>query len=444
MKRHYSAADLFAFIEGNNEVVNVDDVSRHLERCSKCAALLDDLKAFGRFVGEAIRWIDAERATGEPLPISGLLGDSERLTGEAAVAEEVVTELMSLPVESWPAYFREHPAIRTEGLIRRLIDEAVGELDREAEKSLVLLDHAEEAAAVLLGDASSEYRSEIRKNRANALRMLGRYDEALAEADRALMLAASSPTGAFAHAQAVYTRGAVLFKMGRLAEARESARDAADSFSEFGDLRRAIHARTLQAAAATEQGDIAYALAVYLMIRPQAQYLGDAATAARITANIAVGCLRVGRYSEAREYAEEARAEFQRLRVDAEVIRADWTLGAISIAVGARRKGLSRLTTAAAAFERLDMLADAGFVKLDIVEELLRGRRWSEAEAMARECAETFSKSGARLHLTKALAYLREAVERRHATPGLVQYVRTYVAADDPDRPFSPPFDPVS
>lgn len=114
---------------------------------------------------------------------------------------------------------------------QRLIDQAVGELDREAEKSLVLLDHAEEAATVLFGEVSSEYRSEIRKNRANALRMLGRYDEALAEADRALTLAASSSTGAFAHAQAVYTRGAVLFKMGSLAEARESAREAADSFS---------------------------------------------------------------------------------------------------------------------------------------------------------------------------------------------------------------------
>jgi hypothetical protein len=39
----------------------------------------------------------------------------------------------------------------------------------------------------------------------------------------------------------------------------------------------------------------------------------------------------------------------------------------------------------------------------------------------------------------RALEYLRRSVENRQATAETVRYVRTYVTADDPARPFDPP-----
>ena len=188
----------------------------------------------------------------------------------------------------------------------------------------------------------------------------------------------------------------------------------------------------------TEQGAFAEALQVHETILPHLERLGDVDAAARARANIAVAHLRLRQFDAALERARTARERYVALGLDEEVIRMDWALGAITIQLG-EESGVAQLAVAAAAFEHLDMSADAGFVKLDIVEELLRREEWMPAEFLAREAADTFARSGARLHLMTALAYLREAVRQREATPVLVQYVRTYLITDDPGRPFHPP-----
>ncbi len=85
------------------------------------------------------------------------------------------------------------------------------------------------------------------------------------------------------------------------------------------------------------------------------------------------------------------------------------------------------------------MLADAGFVKLALTEELLRLEQWDEAGMMAGQAAEAFAHAEAKLHLSAALAFLRQAVQQRSATLELVQYVRDCVKADEEERLFVPP-----
>ncbi|HYU25444.1 MAG TPA: hypothetical protein VEO74_09595, partial [Thermoanaerobaculia bacterium] len=94
---------------------------------------------------------------------------------------------------------------------------------------------------------------------------------------------------------------------------------------------------------------------------------------------------------------------------------------------------------AAAAFESRGMTADAGFVKLDVCEELLRRKEWIDAEVTARELARLFTAAHVTLASVRALHYLRRAVENRQATAEMVRYVRSYVTADDPARLFEPP-----
>jgi hypothetical protein len=85
------------------------------------------------------------------------------------------------------------------------------------------------------------------------------------------------------------------------------------------------------------------------------------------------------------------------------------------------------------------MFGDAAQVKLDITKELLLHRRWDEARIVAAEAADTFARNDSRLHLAAALAYLREAVAKRAATPELAIYVRAYFETDDPVAVFRPP-----
>ena len=439
MSRHYANAELLAYLDDNEEIVDLHAVAAHLDECARCAARLRDLQEFGALIRETATWVasdgDGESAA---LALDRFLRDAERLGGDNGAADRAFAELLAQPIESWETFLAGRRQSWTEALTRRIIDEAIRDLDRRPARTIALLDHAERVASAVHGDPADEYRSEIWKNRSNALRMLGRYDDALAAANAARASAEACNVGTFAYAQATYTRGIVLFKMGRYAEAHADAREAAFRLAEFGDVRRVIHARSLEAVALTEQGAFAEALQVHETILPHLERLGDVDAAARARANIAVAHLRLRQFDAALEFARTARERYVALGLDAEVIRMDWALGAIAIQRG-EDSGVAQLAVAAAAFERLDMLADAGFVKLDIVEEFLQREEWMSAEVLAREAADTFARSGARLHLITALAYLREAVRQREATPALVQYVRTYLITDDPGRPFHPP-----
>jgi len=437
---HYSTADLLAYLDEDTEVVDVAAVAVAVTSCATCAERLRDLEGLGRLIKGQDTWDEADGPVTQLPSIMHVLTESDRIAREKRLAERDFAALREEPFEMWSAYFLAHPEARTEGLARYIIGAAIAELDRRPAYALALLD-AVDAFAAELSDWHSqlECRSDAWKNRANALRMLGRYEEALDATVTAERFAKAIPTGAFLLAQIVYTRGTVLFKMGRFADAIVSARDASLRFAEYGDTARVIHARNLEAIALTEQGDVAEGLRVYLLIARQLEHGEDAQMAARVAENIAVAHRRLGAYNDARAYAHAAQEQYLKLGAASEIIRVDWTLGLIDLQTGETAAGLARLRTAAAAFETLDMVADAGFVKLALTEELLRIEEWSEAGMMAAQAAETFARAGAKLHLTTALSFLREAVQQRSATVELVQYVRDYVTADEEDRRFEPP-----
>lgn len=369
-----------------------------------------------------------------------MITEADRLAREKGAAEYDLAALMATPLETWPLYLAAHPSAATEALVRRIVDAAVAELERQPAGSLALLDAAD-SIAEHVNDQNGQFecRSEVWKNRANALRILGRYEEALSATVMAERFSEEIPTGGFMLAQIIYTRGTVLFKMGRFAETIQIARDASLSFAEYGDVKRVIHARNLEAIALTERGETAEGLRVYLLIANQLKQLDDPQMTARVTENIAVSHQHLGNYVEARTYAIAAQELYRALGAESEIIRAEWTLGAIDLLVGETDPGLARLRGAAASFEALGMLADAGFVKLALTEELLRLEELEEAEMMAGQAAEAFASAGAKLHLSAALAFLRQAVQQRSATLELVQYVRDYVKADEEERLFVPP-----
>jgi tetratricopeptide (TPR) repeat protein len=438
--RHYTTADLLAYLDENEDVVDVAAVAVAIASCATCVGRLHELQDFGRLVANDVTWKEVDVPTGQPPRIMDVLRDVDRVAREKRSAELDFKALIAEPLETWPAYFAAHPDAPTEGLVRRIMDAAIEELDRKPAYALELLDAADSIAERVNDQHGQlECRGEVWKNRANALRMLGRYEEALDATVTAERFAEDVPTGAFIHAQVIYTRGTVLFKMGRLADAITAARNASYRFAEYGDVKRVIHARNLEAIALTEQGETAEGLRVYLLIAQQLQQLDDPQMTARVTENIAVSHQHLGNYDEARVYAVAAQERYRELGAESEAIRAEWTLGAIDLLVGETQAGLVRLRGAARSFEALGMLADAGFVKLALTEELLRLEEWDEAGVMAGEAAKTFATAGAKLHLSTALSFLREAVQGRSATLELVRYVREYVTADEEGRSFEPP-----
>jgi tetratricopeptide (TPR) repeat protein len=438
--RHYTTADILAYLDENEDVVDLAAVAIAVTSCTTCAGRLHELQDFERLMASEVTLTEVDVPTGHPPRIMDVLRNVDRISREKRSAEHDFAALMAEPPAIWPAYFAANPGAPTEGLVGLVMDAAIEELDRKPVYALEVLDAADSIAR-RVDDRQGQFecRSEVWKNRANALRMLGRYEEALDATVRAERFAEEVRTGAFMRAQILYTRGTVLFKMGRFAETIKAARDASYRFAEYGDVKRVIHARNLEAIALTEQGETAEGLRVYLLIAQQLQQIDDPKMAAYATVNIAVSHLRLGNYADARDHTLEAQERYRKLGAESEVIRADWALGVIDLRVGETETGLARLRGAAAAFEARGMLADAGFVKLDLTEELLRLEEWDAAGVMAGEAAETFASAGARLHLSTALSFLREAVQRRSATLELVRYVREYVTADEEGRSFEPP-----
>ncbi len=438
--RHLTTADLLAYINDNQDAVDAAAVAVAVASCTTCATRLRELQDFERLVASEVPTTAVDVPSGQPPRIMEVLMDADRVAREKRSAGLDFKALIGEPVETWPAYLAAHPDATTEGLVRRVMEAAIEELDRNPKRALELL-VAADSIAYGIDDRQGQFEchSEVWKNRANALRMLGRYEEALNATVTAERFAEEVRTGAFMRAQIIYTRGTVLFKMGQFEETIKAAREASNRFAEYGDVKRVIHARNLEAIALTEQGETAEGLRVYLLIAQQLQQLDDPQMTARVNENIAVSYQHLGNYDDARTYALAAQERYRELGAAAESVRADWTLGAIDLLAGEKERGLARLRDAAAAFEQLGMPADAGFVKLALTEELLRLEEWDEAGVMAGEAAETFAGAGAKLHLSTALSFLREAVQRRSATLELVRYVREYVTADEEGRSFEPP-----
>jgi tetratricopeptide (TPR) repeat protein len=436
---HPSIEELIAYVDGESE--DAAEVSEHTEVCSSCANTLRRVRALESLLGERTSWDDFEEHSSRA-PSNGLdaiLSEELRAEREDAQSRRLCEVLQRIPVEMWAAEVASRPSEQSEGLIRALIEMAIARFDDLAQDALKILDVAD-AVTDTLGavDAYFEHKSEIWKNRGNALRMIGDYDAALAAADVAVLVADESTTGGFAKAQAIYTGGTVLAKMGRYREGSDAAAIAEQAFREYGDARRQCHARMLQATCLTEQGFAEEALQVNLAVRNQLVALRDERTLAYVVQNIAVAHLLLHRPDQALLFAKEAEQAYRSLGVQSEVIRAQWTQAAALVMLDEQSSGLEDLYRVAKAFEDLGMSTDAGFVQLWITGAHLRRHEWEEAARNARQAADTFAAAGAKVHFHEALAYLRTAIANRTATPALAEYVRVFLEAPA-ERPFTPP-----
>ena len=439
MNEHPDRTTLAKYLEGE---VGADRlaIATHLADCADCRNELDALAATFRLHDNVLDFIESRKSDRErPLEQFDILATRQKMGAEAARAEAFFGELMRLPIEEWLSAFAENPHQRTEAMVLRLLTEVEIEVKRRPQHALLLINVAETVTGSLDIPAIHVCAGDCWKQRANALRHLGRYSESLEAADLAAAFYRLLPLGDFDIGQALYTRAGTLFKMTLYGEALSVLESARELLREFGDTMPLAKTLMLDAAIRFEQGDVVRAEQTWLEVVPMLKRFDDRMELARVRANLAECSLRRGRPAKALAEAQAAATGFAELQMDAERIRSEWTVAAILRALGEHDRALELLYAAAASFRALGMTSDAGFVNLDITEELLRRNEWSEAANIARELAGLFTAAGVTLASVTALSYLRTAVEGERATPALVRYVRDYVAADDPTRTFSAP-----
>lgn len=428
MSPHPDRLSLFSYVEDDPHV-DLPAIRAHLAECAACSAVAEGF----REILLSLHRMDGLRVfSAREMDRAGLYGaimeEYESIQEEWRTAERFFHELLARPVEMWDAFLARHPEQRTHGLAQRLFAEVELELNRRPEHALVLIGIAERMASSLSEVEARTVLGDAWKHRSNALRHLARYDEALAAAETAEALYDSLVIGAFDAAQAQYARAGALFKMTRFAEALQVIRVAHGTLRDFGVSVPLAKSIMLEASILIDQGDAESAERLWREVLPMLEKTGDEVERARVLANLGECNLRLGRLEEALRDARQAVARYRGLRMDAEAVRSEWTIGMIHLARGESEAGLGILEGAAAAFETRGMAGDAGFVKLDVCEERLRRGEWRDAEAIARELVRLFTAAGVTLSAANAVEYLRQAVEKREATAATVRHVRELVS----------------
>jgi tetratricopeptide (TPR) repeat protein len=437
MTDHPDRLTILAYLE-EEEGIDRDAIASHLASCSACESEWQDLLRLATRLGDGaiFNFIDdAAVDTDRPLMRQHLIEQATRAEAEAVDAERLMARLRQHPVETWKSLFADATEHCTSAMVQRVLQDVDLELDRSPANALRMIDVAEFIAFALSGDAGRLNLGHVWKQRSNALRQLARYHEAIDAATQAESFYASVIIGDFDAGQAQYARAAALFKMTHYSEALGALMQARATLESYGTTLPLAKVTMLEAAIRIEQGDVLLARKMWREVLPMLEEFGEILEVARIRANLVECNLRLGSLDDALRDARAVINTYRQLGNEVEELRATWTLALVELA-GGDADGLSRLYTVAAAFLARGMAGDAGLVKLDITEELLRRGEWLEAELIARELVPVFSAAGVTLASITALDCLRQAVEKHEATAYTVVSVREYVNVDDPHRLF--------
>ncbi|HKR65102.1 MAG TPA: zf-HC2 domain-containing protein [Thermoanaerobaculia bacterium] len=447
MNAHYDETALQDYLDDPMHHPDRDAIEAHVAYCKPCAATLEELRAFDATLAAEVAW-ETERESAAETP--GVIREfADLLATEDATAREMLAPLLASPVSFRRANVTARPVMRTAGVVRLLCTESRELRERQPMHALVLADSAIAIADQLPSDLYpapllDDLRGSAWLERANVLRYLGRYAEALDAIDIAQRAFARSPVAAFSGALADYLRGVVFVETERLEDAMRLVRKAARVFRQFGEHERYVHAKIVEATVLFDQRRVRDARDLFVSLIATAKELGHAQTLARLYANVANCQLRLHELASADDYYSRALSLFEALGLETERIRTRWNIGCLRIVTGDLADGLSRLREAAREFSELGLRTDAALVTLDLAEALLAAgdppsRR--EAAELCTSLVESFTAVGMTGHALTALAYLREAFESGQATPDLVRHVRHYLEThpDQSGIPFIPP-----
>ncbi|HUF18479.1 MAG TPA: hypothetical protein VMS12_10595 [Thermoanaerobaculia bacterium] len=446
---HYDEETLLTFLEDPIALDCGDDLELHMLECAPCGRLFESVREFYAALSDAAVWGEDEpsllEAEPDPEKLEEFLAFARTLSSEEGEAERLVPALLRMPPEQWPAEIDASPRLRTAAALRRISEEARRMLNIEPARALELAVLASDFAESLTvdsytGDTVFQLRGVCWKERANALRYLGRLKEAIKALDRADMAFSQTSVCHFDLATVAYVRGTLLVEMERTAEALELARTSADTFLTFGDLRRYSHSKMLEGAIYFGRHDYAQARDVWIALLKPLRANNDLNSLANLFNNIGQCFVKLGDSDSAGTYFLQAMLLYQDLGMETEKVRSRWGLARLLVSTGKFAEGIVRLKQTRSDFNSLSMRGDAALVSLDMVEAMLASGQNEEVPVICRELADQFAMEGMNSTAGMALAYLREAVAAEEANPEVIGHVRAYLEElpAQPGREFVP------
>lgn len=339
--------------------------------------------------------------------------------------------------EDWPERVLAL-GIESETMIGHLLRAGASRIDKDPREADMIF-VAAAGMATRLRDTEPELAASLQghalKGRANALRHLGAFEEALADLALAARLFLKARYCMNEAGRVEYTRGGVLFKMERWTDARAAAQQARARFVSTGDARRAAHADLLLAGILFDEGQVDAARETWLRLRGILDDLGDSEALARVWQNLGACEVRRGDAAAARHWLRYAAAAFRALENRTELARTQWNIATYVATFRNRQAGIRALQHVERTFTGLGSFIDAGCVGLDAIELMIDGTTPNAAlTRYAQGVAGVLVRAGLHASGATALDQLRRIAQARDK-PAVVADVRAALReADSPCR----------
>jgi tetratricopeptide (TPR) repeat protein len=416
-------------------------VEAHLAECSSCREEVAAFRELDSLADDEDTWEAADAMLGPHPRLEEVLQRRNVMAAEEANAQRRLAPYLKSPVRFRGKRLADDPRLVTAGAVRVLCTAARGEHERRPRFSHALAVQACEIAGRLKGDDRGDCALLAYRERANALRYLGRFSEALDALEAAEKFVADTAAADFDRAIINYIRASILMKSERLTEATALARSAARTFQAYGDAQREVAAVMAEACCLSLVGVNDVAGMAFERVMSLARRTGDVALLSRAVNNAAVAYAALGDYDRASTYYGEAIALYEELRITTEEARARWGLAATLVGRGEFAAGADALAAARRELAAHGLTNDAALATLDWAEaRLALGAADGVAEA-CRGIVLAFESEGMQRNARVALAYLHEALAKGTATRDTVHQVRRYLEGlpSAPERAFAPP-----
>jgi tetratricopeptide (TPR) repeat protein len=426
---HYTEDELSAYALSPEAIPDGDAVEQHVAACGECRETLDVIEAFDVALRDPLPWEAAESMPVRREAPAALLDQARAISAADAHARDLVLPLVDSAIRFREARIDEDPRFFTLAVIRLLCKVANSTHERQPQFGLILADTALRIAAKIPETSGLSWcLGTAWKERANALRYIGRFrecEEALDRAEEAFQ--SDDHVEAFDLAIVAYVRATLYGKMDRFEGAIELARSASATFHVYGDTRRYLSAQLVEATGYFSAGRDHEAVSLLERVAEDAKAAHETEILAFALANTATSYTRLREFDKASAYYGDAIVVVDDLNLPTESTRLLWALAALKVEQGDYEEGLAGLERSRIQLQQLGMTNDAALATLDLVAGLLAYERPERVPELCRAISVTFSEEGMVRNAKKALAYLMEAVTAGKATPEAVRHVRVFL-----------------
>jgi len=418
----------------------------HVTACVRCTKALEDFAVFTALLSDDVVWQEEAppiTIEGEKHGLAEIQAIASRLEGESLAAHDLGSRILEHPDQA-EGILRFAPA--TAGALAAALEAARTLLDTAPARALEVTCAAEALArridwATYPTVVTAEHRGNIFKERANALRLLGRFQESLDAVGKATLEYERSLASAHSVAVVEYIAACVLREQKDFTTALRRLKASAAVFADFGDETRELHCRVLEGVILSETGQRREGRAVFLELLRSAQ--NNLAVRAQLHNNIGHLSIELEDLDLGATHLLQAMHLYRELGMLTERTRSKWGLARILLRNGKLQEGIGRLREVESEFLSAGMQLVAALVALDRIEAHLAADENAEATSECRSIYARFNAAGVTANALTALAFLGESASRNANPQPAVGRVRSFLERlpYEPDLLFAPPPD---